>query len=371
MADGPRVAPRWEVGSEFHLLLEPEAKPTPPPWGQQALLLGTGRSALQVLLAHGQRTRGWRRVWLPSYLCAEVHEAARATGLAVRTYPCAPFGVAAPSGLRAGASEAVLQVHYFGLGAVPPAPELAGAERIEDHTHDPWAPAAYASTADFCIASLRKTLPLPDGGVLWSPAAHPLPQQPAPCAGHLAVAAQKLSAMALKALYLAGGAVDKATFRRLAVEAEQRIGAQGASAMSEVARALLGSLPVMRWRAARRNHHHTLRSLLAGVPGLRVAPVEGAPGCSPLGAVLLFDSVQLRERVRSALLAASVYPAILWPLDAAPGVGEAERALGHTLLVLPCDMRYGVDSLERVAAHVRAAVLQRPASAAPARSVAP
>ena len=40
---------------------------------------------------------------------------------------------------------------------------------IEDHTHDPWSPWSFGSRASYCFSSLRKTLPLPDGSVIWSP----------------------------------------------------------------------------------------------------------------------------------------------------------------------------------------------------------
>ena len=160
--------------------------------------------------------------------------------------------------------------------------------------------------------------------------------------------------------------MDKATFRRLAVEAEGRIGTGPASAMSEVAQALLHALPLARWRTRRRDNHRFLSAQLAAVPGLRVAAPQDPEGCSPLSAILLFATPELRERVRSALLARDIYPAILWPLDDVPGAGARERALSHTLLSLPCDMRYGEPDLARAAAQVRAAAAEQPSwSAAP------
>ena len=47
---------------------------------------------------------------------------------------------------------------------------------VEDHSHDPFSAWAQSSTADFAFASLRKTLPIPDGGLLYSPKGLSLPR---------------------------------------------------------------------------------------------------------------------------------------------------------------------------------------------------
>ena len=51
---------------------------------------------------------------------------------------------------------------------------------IEDHTHDPFSTWAQQSTAHYAMASLRKTLPIPDGAILWSPQKMSLPKPTSP-----------------------------------------------------------------------------------------------------------------------------------------------------------------------------------------------
>ena len=100
--------------------------------------------------------------------------------------------------------DAIFWVNFFGLGIKPPfgfVPDWV--EIIEDHTHDPWSVWAYESTANWCVASLRKTLPLGNGGVLWSPAGHPLPSaSPVTPERHTAALEKFLAAMLLKKRYL-------------------------------------------------------------------------------------------------------------------------------------------------------------------------
>src|SRR5262245_7763309 len=105
MANDPEpmamVASRWEFGGELPLLREGE--PVAPAGARldellpNARLFGTGRAALLVLFAHGQRERGWRRLLLPSYLCPEIPQALEAAGVPFATYADAPD--ARPAGL--------------------------------------------------------------------------------------------------------------------------------------------------------------------------------------------------------------------------------------------------------------------------------
>jgi hypothetical protein len=69
-------------------------------------------------------------------------------------------------------------MNYFGLRTPPDLELPEGVEVLEDHSHDPVSAWAEQSSADFCLASLRKTLPINDGGALWSPVGHRLPPAP-------------------------------------------------------------------------------------------------------------------------------------------------------------------------------------------------
>ena len=69
--------------------------------------------------------------------------------------------------IGAGRGDAVLAVNFFGAGTGTGwADQRAAADwlLVEDHSHDPFSPWAVGSNADFAFSSLRKTLPVPDGG---------------------------------------------------------------------------------------------------------------------------------------------------------------------------------------------------------------
>jgi hypothetical protein len=317
------------------------------PWAS-GLLLYSGREALRLLAEHGARRRGWRRLWLPDYFCQDVVAALSGCGLRLASYRDHPLR-RAPDLPDARRGDAVLLVNYFGLRGPLPIARVEGVELVEDHTHDPDSAWARDSAADFCVASLRKTLPVPDGAALWSPRGHALPAAPPLSAQRRDVSATRLTAMVLKALYLQGHSAEKEAYRALADGAERALAAPGVSAMSPLARAVAAAHPVERWRRARSANHAALSSRLGDLGWATVlgpAPEGGVPYCCALA----LDSHARREGVRRRLVAERVYPAVLWPLEGARlRVHREARAAGGRILTLHCDGRYGLADMQRVA----------------------
>lgn len=344
---------RWEHGSELHFpILGAATTAEPSPWSSAGAWFGSGRDALRALLRHGRKERGWQRLLVPSYLCQEV-VAAALEEIPVCAFPDRP-GSAAPadyaSHTRPG--DVVLLVNTFGLRTARFAWSAPSVDVIEDHTHDPWSDWARSSGATYCLASLRKTWPVPDGGVAWSPAAASLPHYP-PTPERVAASGDKLAASLLKALYLSGHAIEKDAFRELALRGEARIASGEISGMPLSTRTLATCLPWKAWRQTRAENHAAFAAALGDdAPVTLLAPEAGAVAFS---CVLDCGSTQRREALRRALIAARVYPAVLWPLEDASieGIAGADRELAARLLSLHCDQRYSATDMQRVAELVR------------------
>lgn len=350
----------WEQGSDFHLEIESGTETGTLPWGESVLLFGSGRDALRALLEHGALVRGWKRLWIPSYFCQDVLPTLFSSKLAVLTYPDNPLddGTAwEDASLRSG--DVVLRVNYLGLRSLdaPLREDLPEVEFIDDHTHDPLSTSARSSVADWCVASLRKTVPLPDGGGLWSPTGHALPASYTESAEHRVCAMRKLAAMALKAAYLAGGDVPKAAFRDLFQTSEAGIGVGPVSGISSWSRSMLGRLPISRWRDVRRENYDTLAQALGDVGGITLLRPRDGDGTCPLAVAIVCDTVPLQRSIKQALIDARVYPAVLWPLDEpfVEGIRECDLDLSRRILCLHCDMRYDSVDMLRVASLVRKA----------------
>jgi hypothetical protein len=319
-------------------------------------MYGSGRDALRALVGHGRLAHHWQRLWVPSYFCQEVLACLKTTGIGLETYATGPAS-AEPGldGIDWRPGDAILWVDFFGLDIKPPAGRIPDwVEIVEDHTHDPWSAWACESGADWCVASLRKTLPLGSGGVLWSPIGHPLPSVSAVTPERCTAALEKLAAMLLKAQYLLGHPIEKSIFRSLQLSSEQHIASGPVSGMPEWADALLSSFPVAHWRDRRRQNHRTLTESLSDALWLTVLQPQSCTDTCPFAGILLFDTSGRRECVREKLITARVYPAILWPLEetVVSGVREEDVDFSRRMLAIHCDMRYSRSDMQKVAALV-------------------
>lgn len=341
------TATRWEVGGEFHL---PAGAPGPyHRWPDDAVWFALGRHALLAVL---QRL-GSPKLWLPDYFCHEVADR-WADVAAVELYEDDPrWPEPRWESLRPASRDAVVAVNYFGVREGEPWRAWRNRTEcvlIEDHAHDPASEWATASEADYAFSSLRKTLPVPDGALLWSPRGLELPEQPAggPDGSEL-----KLAAMLLKGEYLGGGDGDlKERFRRLQLEGEERLGESPVAGASPATReALVRGVPLP-WRAKRAENAGRLIAGLHGWDAAEPLFTEWPADAAPLGAVFVFGSNADRDRVRDVLREAGVYCPVHWA-DAADSSSDRVRELAARILTIPTDWRYSAADMARIASLLR------------------
>jgi lipopolysaccharide/colanic/teichoic acid biosynthesis glycosyltransferase len=347
---------RWEHGS----FLQPHG-----PVGSEAdvdavsdalamgVLFGTARQALVAF------TSSASRIHLPSYYCPDVVDTLRATVVAdVVTYPDHPD--AGPSELRVGPDELVVVLPHFGR---PTHVSVDGGRLLIDATHTfgrgglGLTTDASGRLADLCLASLRKTLPLPDGALVWSPSGGELPAAPAFSAAH-AIAARRLDdALRAKGALLDGERADKPEVLRelvAAVGALEAIAEPSAALHETLARLATFDLDA-RWaaRAANRRAATERLSALGTLDDGRLRLLE-----APFMLILVASTSEVRERLRTGLIARDVYPAVLWSHDHLPA-GSPERDFGARMLALHVDARYSPADLVRVADEVHAVLTEQ------------
>ena len=341
------TAERWEVGSDFHLLDLSWSGGCAAPWLEHShALFGAGRDPVITITRSHQVTR----LWVPSYFCQEVLASWQAGGARLQVYPDGPTDEPTKH-LDLEPGDAVLAVAYFGWRS-PLLFKAEGVVVIEDHTHDPFARAAWESQADYCIASLRKTLPVPDGAVAWSPRGRRVEAPPPADEKRTRAVLDRLTAMSLKARYLRGEGVAKETFRTCAVRGEDALGVAPPSLCSDFTAALLHAFPFDSWRDARAANHRAF--VESFVPDERAHVLSSSGDSAPFSVMLRFVDRPTRDAVRERLVKQNIYPAILWSLDApvVAGVPKAHVALSGELLSLHCDGRYTDETMRRVASIV-------------------
>lgn len=350
---------RSEYGSEHYLLDYGPGGRIENPWDELARSYASGRDALRSLLHHGQERLGWRRLWVPSYFCQEVVASLCRTGIPIVPYDDAPVDASYPRELRdARAGDIMLNVNFMGLRLWREPGFYGALEVIEDHTHDPWSAWAYTSSADWCVASLRKTLPIPDGAVLWSPTGRALPA-PLKCTEERSHASlRKMAGMVLKKRYLAGDDISKADFLELYRAGEAQISSHDPSGISEWSRNLLNTFPIQEWRRKRLDNYRAFAKALGNSPFVRLVAPESQSSSCPFSCLMLFDSPARRDFVRKRLLDRDVYPSVLWPLHepAIQGIPAMHEQLGRKVLSIHCDMRCDEDDMAVIAGIVTNAV---------------
>ncbi len=350
-----RASTRWEVGSDFHWDEAALAsRPAAGGWLPRGhRLYSTGSGAIIAVL----RTLGTGcRLHLPSFFCMEVAEfLTRAAD--IRWYRQLPDG-AGPQldSLHTSPGDVVLAVNLFGREDREPWDDWARSHPevtvFEDHSHDPLSDWARTSTARFCIASLRKTLPVPDGAAVWSPSGAALPVQPASrsSAGDL-----KLAAMILKSGWLRGRPVPREAFRSLQAAGEAVIheGEPGPTAFTQAVLPLLDAFALRSRRA--RNAAELERRLLQVEPRPKGTPIwrvlnHGSGEFVPFNVQIVCEDRQVRESLASYMIRHRVFTPVHWPQDGFRVTSQDPCALEYSrrILTIPVDHRYDLDDVARI-----------------------
>ena len=342
---------RDEIGGDFDWQW-PRETGTRLSWPQGSVFYSTGRSFLAAVCRTVAGATRRSRLWIPSYFCQEVVEHLRFAACSLAFYEDYPDWPAPDfDSLKSQPGDLVLAVNYFGVRQAAPwntwRSVAPGVVLIEDHTHDPWSLWARSSEADYAFASLRKTLPIPDGALVWSPRGLVIPE---PAEGTHRGSAIRLAGMMRKRIYLqstGNGTRLKESFRSMQRNGELLLCNQDAPHMSEWAETLLASGAPSHFRARRENN---VQALLRLVPRSDLAEplFDSWPeGHCPFNPVLLFRQPSDRESARTLLINADIYAPVHWPIPHA----QSGRALDLSLrlLTIPVDYRCEESQLERVA----------------------
>ncbi|MFC3625575.1 hypothetical protein ACFOKJ_05355 [Vogesella amnigena] len=299
----------------------------------------TGRDALfAVLQALPQPT-----VWLPDLVCLSLVTACRQAGKQVCSYAVGADLLPRDIPLTMDAANAVIVViHYFGVYN-PLLPAWAGQRGLtvlSDVTHllfDAAALQACNQASDYVFASLRKSGPWPDGGLLAS-RRQALPQADLP--GRLDFVALRAAGLLLRGLSASQGFADNENLAWLR-EAESLLdrAPAGAHACSYLSRQLLAGWAPQQQLAPMAVNFQTLRQ---GLPAS--CQLLNAAASYPLHALCAFASSAQRDQVRSRLAAAGCFAPIHWPVAGLPVV----NTLASCILSLPCDARYRTEDMQRI-----------------------
>lgn len=307
-----------------------------------AMLLADGRQCIVTLI----RQYGWKRIWMPDYFCYEVIETIKEqTGITIMFYEDTPLHEGQVEDLPFKEGDVLLRMNFFGMRDYRSNKNIP-CPVIEDHTHNPFGRWALYSDADWCISSIRKIIPLPEGGMMWSPKGHKLEVELRPSEENEKIAATRWEGMEIKSRYLKGESVSKEGFRKRYMETEEWFHQAVPTLIDARSKAVVSEqLDINLWQGAKRKNWTLLRSLINTDTCKVIKPEDELSTMFSL--VLLFETKEKRDTVRKHLIETYVYPAILWLVP--ESASENARYFSERMLSVHCDGRYTEDDIRQLA----------------------
>lgn len=307
-----------------------------------ATLLADGRQCIVALV----RQYGWKRIWMPDYFCYEVIDTIKEqTGIEVLYYADSPLEECKVESLAYEEGDVLMRMNFFGMRGQRSNKNVP-CPVIEDHSHDPFGHWALYSDADWCISSIRKILPLPEGGMMWSPKGHSLTIDMQLSEENEKIAAIRWEGMEMKASYLEGGDISKDEFRKRYIETEEFFDSSEPSRIDERSKDVVSKkLDINLWQIAKRKNWLLLKNLL-NVENCKIIVPEDKT-CTAFSLVILLDTKEKRDKIRKQLIDKCVYPAILWVVP--DSASKSSKSFSERMLSIHCDGRYTEDDVRQLA----------------------
>lgn len=304
-----------------------------------AMFMANGRQCLIALI----RQERWRRIWIPEYFCYEVIESIKLmTNIEILYYLDYPSFKDSECiySLPFQKRDVILRVNYFGMRDFRSEKGIP-IPVIEDHTHDLLSHWALNSDADWCIASLRKSIPIPEGGMVWSPKGHRITTHFSNTQANQQLTTIRWRAMEIKADYIVGKNVKKDTYRKLYIDTENCFNHLDMSTIDKRSLVYLSKFDIKEWLFTKKNNWILLRSLIS-IPYEILTPEKEQGKMFSL--ILLTNSKKERDMLRSKLIEKQIYPAILWSIPE-DNKHTKVKDFSERMISIHCDGRYCKDDM--------------------------
>ena len=213
---------------------------------------------------------------------------------------------------------------------------------IEDRTHNLiWARKS-SFCPDFIMASLRKWIPVPDGGLLWGKVTKKFQSD-------TSFSEKRLDAQCMRHEYLKTGNENlKTEFRRVFSTVSEMMDNDEPSAMSAYSFSLAKRADWEFVRLRRRENATKLISILSSSPFINL--IQNQSGCSDLYVAF---TVPNRDEIQKQLAKEGIFNTIIWPLtEEQKRSSQTAKEVEGNMLAAPCDQRYTVEDMKYIGARI-------------------
>ena len=309
-----------------------------------AMCLRSGRDTLKAIAREYEPCVAL----LPALACDSMVQPFKQYGHEVRYYKLKTDYSIDLDSIELGAERVLfLYMEYFGNPAISDANlEKMRAKGnivfIEDRTHNLIWNRKSSFRPDFTMASLRKWLPIPDGGLLWGTITKPL-------AAETTFSTTRLKAQCMRHKYLAcGNERIKTEYRKIFSTVSDIMDKDEPSAMSAYSYTLAKSTDWKEMQGIRRINADTLIGVLQSSRFIKF--IQDKTGLSDLYVVF---TVPNRDEIQRRLSEKGIFNTIIWPLTLdQKGVCEVAKRTEENMLAAPCDQRYTTDDMNYIGAEI-------------------
>ncbi len=304
----------------------------------------SGRAALFAILQYIKKLKGVDRILLPDYLCSTIVSTVTASELEFAFYPV-NNNLIPDSGFIENAiqpTDSVLVINYFGLLKLEYVYEAikyihSSVQIIEDDVQSlPSFLNSIPDNVDFSFTSLRKWLPIPDGGLARAKADIMLPRPKN---------INTFFQYKLSGLFLKGnrdyGLEDDSIYLDLLTKGESLMDDNLTSGISEYTKNYFSAkYPHLDFNLRKRNSDY----LLSGLEKIGIKPIIDVPDdITPFFIPVWLED---RDRVRREMFKENIFCPVHWPLDGLKIKKGAEMAEHELSLII--DQRYTFSDLDRI-----------------------
>ena len=309
-----------------------------------ALCLRSGRDALKAIAREFDSCE----VWLPALACDSMVHPFEQYGHKVKYYRLnTDYSIDLDSIQIDSECTLFLYMHYFGCTAIGDYDLEKMRERgniifIEDRTHNLIWDRKSTFQPDYIMASLRKWIPIPDGGLLWGTISKPL-------ATDTTFSTARLKAQCMRHEFLAcGDEAIKTEYRKIFSTVSAIMDQDEPSGMSEYSYALANATDWNNIKAIRRRNADALISVLKSSP--LITFIQNKSGLSDLYVAF---TVPNRDEIQRRLSSMGIFNTIIWPLkDEQKSECVVAKKTEEQMLAAPCDQRYTASDMEYIGTEI-------------------
>lgn len=213
---------------------------------------------------------------------------------------------------------------------------------IEDRTHNLIWERKNTFRPDYIMASLRKWIPVPDGGLLWGKITKKFQSD-------TSFSERRLKAQCMRHEYLNSGDEKlKLQFRKVFSTVSEIMDDDEPSAMSAYSFSLAKRTDWKSVRRRRRENADELISIISSSPFIKL--IQDQSGCSDLYVAF---AVSNRDEIQRKLATEGIFNTVIWPLtEKQRNSSLTAKEVEENMLAAPCDQRYTVEDMKYIGARI-------------------